>query len=379
MKSFLLFCFLIFTSLQVSSQSEITMENDAGVYKIPCKINGLRLKFIFDTGATNVCISENIALMMLDNGYLDTSDIIGSSQSQVADGRIVNNTRIRLKTIEIGDKTLRNIEAVVIHNQTAPLLLGQSAINKLGKYTISGNKLIFGHSDSAAINPDEGSLLSDEQAQDILHEAYEAYHNNAYTVAIDKFNILYQDYGLSSYSLMRLADCYYFSGDYESANDIYLAIEDNIAAEYPSFVEDVLFQIGRCYWLEEDPDNAIKYLNRAIYVAEPWSTIHIDGTSIISSIYNDALNNTYKACLIMDNLIQQYVKFMEINLTDCWQKCYQDQTLATLLHRRCIVSDESDYLKYKIIAAAWGSSSDIEYCKEYSINFSKQPSKYVYK
>lgn len=136
---------LLGDSFKAFSQNEILMEKDGGIYKIPCKVNGLRLKFIFDTGATDVCISESIALMMLENDYLSDSDIVGTSQAMVADGRIVDNTKIILKKIEIGNKTLNNVKAVVIHNQSAPLLLGQSAIEKLGKYTISGNKLIFGN------------------------------------------------------------------------------------------------------------------------------------------------------------------------------------------------------------------------------------------
>jgi len=50
----LMFCLL---SLQiVLSQTRIKMENEGGVYKIPSEVNGLRLKFIFDTGASYVTL-----------------------------------------------------------------------------------------------------------------------------------------------------------------------------------------------------------------------------------------------------------------------------------------------------------------------------------
>ena len=45
-------------------KTTITMEKDGGVYKVPCVVNGLRMKFIFDTGAANVCISESMATYM---------------------------------------------------------------------------------------------------------------------------------------------------------------------------------------------------------------------------------------------------------------------------------------------------------------------------
>ncbi len=46
-----------------------------------------------------------------------------------------------IREIEIAGLVLRNVDAVVIHSQSAPLLLGQSAIQKLGKVSISGNTL----------------------------------------------------------------------------------------------------------------------------------------------------------------------------------------------------------------------------------------------
>lgn len=129
-KLFLL-AFLCAMSLTGSAQTTIVMEADGGVYKIPCTINGLRLKMIFDPGASNVCISESVANMMLENDYLTISDIKGKSQSQVADGRIVDHTIINLRKVQLGDKVLTNVEAVVIKGQDAPLLFGQSALKRL--------------------------------------------------------------------------------------------------------------------------------------------------------------------------------------------------------------------------------------------------------
>ena len=84
-------------------QVRIKMQKDGGVYKIPCVVNGLRLKFVFDTGASNVCISLSEANLMLENGYLDKKDIVGKCKSQIADGSIINNTKIILREIKIND------------------------------------------------------------------------------------------------------------------------------------------------------------------------------------------------------------------------------------------------------------------------------------
>jgi clan AA aspartic protease (TIGR02281 family) len=116
----------------VFGQTTITMQKDGGVYVIPCKVNGLNLKFIFDTGASNVCISLTEALFMLKNDYLKESDITGTSYAQIANGDITENTKIVLRKVEFAGLTLNNVEASVVHELSAPLLFGQSAISKLG-------------------------------------------------------------------------------------------------------------------------------------------------------------------------------------------------------------------------------------------------------
>lgn len=140
MKKILLSLFVLIP-LFLSAQVTITMEQDGGVYKVPCVVNGAKMKFIFDTGAATVCLSESMAEYLLDNDYISKDDIIGLGASQVADGRIVDHVKIALKDVEIAGLHLKDVEAVVVEGQRAPLLLGQSAIQKLGKYTIKGNVL----------------------------------------------------------------------------------------------------------------------------------------------------------------------------------------------------------------------------------------------
>lgn len=121
------------TLTNLSAQTVIKMERLNGVYVMPCKVNGLSLKFIFDTGASDVSISLTEAMFMLKNGYLSENDLIGTEKYQIANGEILEGTKINLKTLEIGKLKLYNVKASIVHNSTAPLLLGQSALSKLGK------------------------------------------------------------------------------------------------------------------------------------------------------------------------------------------------------------------------------------------------------
>lgn len=135
---------LFIAQVQLSfGQTTIAMEKNGGVFSVPCSVNGLKLKFIFDTGASDVCISLTEAVFMLKNDYLKESDIIGSSYAQLANGEVTKNTKILIREIVFEGLIINNVSALVVHNLGAPLLLGQSAMAKLGKFQFDPNEGIL--------------------------------------------------------------------------------------------------------------------------------------------------------------------------------------------------------------------------------------------
>jgi aspartyl protease family protein len=80
------------------------------------------------------------AMFLYKQGKLVENDILGSQQYQIADGSIAEGTIINLRTVKIGNRTLNNVKASVVHNSNAPLLLGQSALAQFGKVSIDYNK-----------------------------------------------------------------------------------------------------------------------------------------------------------------------------------------------------------------------------------------------
>jgi clan AA aspartic protease (TIGR02281 family) len=122
---------------------KIIMKRENGIFLIPCKVNGLPLEFIFDTGASNVSISQTEVIFMLKNNYLKIEDLGETTYAQIADGSIIEGQKILLKEIDISGIKLKNIEASYSKTQIAPLLLGQSAIKKLGPIQIDDNELII--------------------------------------------------------------------------------------------------------------------------------------------------------------------------------------------------------------------------------------------
>jgi clan AA aspartic protease (TIGR02281 family) len=124
-----------------------TKELKSGTYEIPCTINDLPLRFIFDTGASDITLSSVEAAFMLKNNYLNEYDFRDRRNYRTASGDIVEGTKVRLRKIKIGELELNNIEASIVHKQNAPLLFGQSALGKFVKITIDNknNEIIFEH------------------------------------------------------------------------------------------------------------------------------------------------------------------------------------------------------------------------------------------
>ena len=121
---------------------EVPYTKKGGITQVKCEVNGLPLHFIFDTGASTISISSIEALFMLKNEYLSEKDIVGSSYYSDANGEISEGTVINLKEVKIGDAIINNVRASVVHNQKAPLLLGQSAFQKFGKMEIDNDKKV---------------------------------------------------------------------------------------------------------------------------------------------------------------------------------------------------------------------------------------------
>ena len=119
---------------------EVPFTKEGGVCKVKCSINELPLYFVFDTGASDVSISSVEATFMMKNGYLKSTDVIGKQNYMMANGEISAGTVLNLRNVNFGGLNLDNIRASVVHNQSAPLLLGQSVLNRLGNIEIDNIK-----------------------------------------------------------------------------------------------------------------------------------------------------------------------------------------------------------------------------------------------
>lgn len=116
--------------------NEVQMTEDGGVYTVPVQINGVLMKFIFDTGASLISLSETEAAFMYKQGTIDRADIIGKGKFTDANGDVSEGTIINLRSVQIGNRILHDVRASVVSGGEAPLLLGQSALAQFGKLSI---------------------------------------------------------------------------------------------------------------------------------------------------------------------------------------------------------------------------------------------------
>lgn len=123
--------------------TEIPFTKEGGVCKVKCTINDLPLHFIFDTGASDVSLSSVEASFMMKNGYLKSTDVVGRQNYMNANGEISEGTVINLRSVNFGELRLDNIKASVVKNQSAPLLLGQSVLARLGKIEINNENQVI--------------------------------------------------------------------------------------------------------------------------------------------------------------------------------------------------------------------------------------------
>ena len=366
-KLFVLIYSLIFGSFLSIGQVRIKMQKEGGVYKIPCVVNGLRLKFIFDTGASNVSISLSEANLMLENGYLDKKDIIGTGKAQIADGSIVNNTKIILREIKINDLILKDVEAVVINELKAPLLLGQSAIEKLGKIQIEGDEMIV-------LNA-KGNNYTQAEIDKMNREANSFLNDEMFAAAADIYQKLYDIQQLSDYEIIVLADCYYMTDNYSKSLKYFLEIQNKSIGDTKEDIINnkfhVILHIGKCYCSLSD------YTQAEIYVQKSKLYLNSDYKKyVFASALVQIYAETKECSLMKDNIylaLQYQVRSLGFSSQDIWSGRVKNKDVAASLYIYAFniidCGNKKEGGGMMIISAKYGNKAAIEYCEAFNLDY----------
>lgn len=366
-------------SLQIASictfcfgQKVISLTKQNGVYTVPCSINGVIRSLVFDTGASTVTISMQLAELLYHSGKLSDSDIKGYGRSQTASGHIVNNMAIVLRDIEISRLHLKNVDAVVIDGQNVPLLLGLSAIQKLGKVTLQGNKLII-----------DNSFLPNSQLAGIRSQIESFIINEDYSAAITSLKKIESQDAMEERDVFNFAQCYCYSKDYNRALIYCQQWMGTYKETIPSHKPDICYFMGLSYMGLKSHYDADEWFAKAIQLI---GTDAVERTSrkdanTLTYYYNQkAVNyleaNAYVNSVKAFDIATQYrMRYLGATVEDLCAGRIKDEHIGIMLNSISIIQgvylqNDAKSEQYAILAALCGNQESIEFCEHFKLDYS---------
>ena len=83
----------------------------------------------------------------MKRGLLTEDDIIGTAKATIADGSIVEDTMINIRTLELTDGyriiVCRNVLTQVSSSINAPVLLGNGVLDRTASFTIDNEQQVI--------------------------------------------------------------------------------------------------------------------------------------------------------------------------------------------------------------------------------------------
>ena len=114
----------------------VRMEPVNGVYMVPGIVNGAaNLKFMVDTGATDVAVPSHVVQELLSSGLIASSDFLEERIYRLADGSKMPSRTFRIRSLQVGNVLIENVMASIVP-EAGTLLLGQSFLGKLKYWSI---------------------------------------------------------------------------------------------------------------------------------------------------------------------------------------------------------------------------------------------------
>ena len=191
---------LFFLPTNTLGQNRIKLVEKDGVLYFPCKINGIQLDYIFDTGAGVVTMNDSIYRSMILKGLISSQDSLGKEKFQDASGNFQECITFNIQKIELGNMVLENVKGAVLFNKNSPLLFGQSALKHLGKYNLDiQNKMLeFGNDSLIMASIGKRSNSNDTIIKNILDKIVhinglgvgDFYYNKSKDQPVDLYNQL---------------------------------------------------------------------------------------------------------------------------------------------------------------------------------------------
>lgn len=121
---------------QEATRATSQFQRMGGVFVLSARLAGsTQAYFIVDSGAATVQIPEETVEEMKRNGTLTDADFMGERRFILADGRGMQQRVFRLRSLQIGDRTMENVLATMGAPRSRALL-GQSFLRRLNWWKI---------------------------------------------------------------------------------------------------------------------------------------------------------------------------------------------------------------------------------------------------
>lgn len=123
----------------VSQDGTINVPRSAdGHYHLTLEVNGAPVRFVVDTGATDIVLTQEDAA----RAGLDPASLRYIGQASTANG-VVQTAPVRLDTIALGPVIDRNVPAVVNGSEMFGSLLGMGYLQRWSDIRITGGELVL--------------------------------------------------------------------------------------------------------------------------------------------------------------------------------------------------------------------------------------------
>ena len=123
-----------------SEQAIVPMVGDGGTFAVPATINNqLTLKFVVDSGASEVSVPTDVVSTLVRTGTIAATDFLGSRTYKLADGSTVPSQRFLIRSLKVGDRTVENVTASIAP-VAGQLLLGESFLRRFKSWSIDNSR-----------------------------------------------------------------------------------------------------------------------------------------------------------------------------------------------------------------------------------------------
>lgn len=127
------------TNSSTSKSNLVKLNENNGVYTLSVKFGAITKIFVLDSGASEITISNTLENELIKNGIIKKEDYLPDALYKIADGSIINQRRVVIKTLSVGNFKIKNISAS-IGNENTPLLLGRNFLGIFKTWSIDNQK-----------------------------------------------------------------------------------------------------------------------------------------------------------------------------------------------------------------------------------------------